>query len=767
MRISLLPELFISVFLLLVFQTHAEQLIVSESGKYFTISSALENAQAGDTILVKGGIYSGSITIDKPVVLIGKESPVIDGSNNNTLISINAPSVTVRGFVIQNSGKSLSREDAGISVNAEKAVIENNHIRNVLFGVYLRQAHGSIIRNSRIAGKPDLTVPRRGDLIRAWYSDSLLIEENELNSGRDVIIWFSTGSKIVGNRIRNARYGLHFMYSNDCHIERNQMTGNSVGAYLMYSRRLHMKNNIMAYNRGPSGFGIGLKDLDDGYLTENLVVDNRVGIFIDNSPREIQSTMHYAGNIVAYNDMGIEVLSTLERSIFRENSFIENYQQASLGGSRTAEPATWRHNYWSDYAGYDLREDGYGDIPYKSQKLFEDLLTRHPLLRVFIYTPAVQAVDFAAQAFPVVKPRPMLSDSVPLMFPRYPAHLAGLNSKPRKTFISMTVILILSGIFIITGFSKKSKGDKQIIKNETKEQGEASARGPSLIEVRNLTKKFGSVTAIKDLSFSLGKNESLALWGANGAGKTTVLRCLLGIVPYQGRIKILGMNTEKNDKTIRSMVGFVPQEIDFYDNLNVEETLDFFAMLRRAPTSGISDWLRLLELHDQQQKKVKNLSGGMKQRLALAIALLGNPPFLFLDEPTASLDIDSRRDFIQLLKQLKKDGKSILFSSHRLEEVSAIADRVLILEKGKLVKKCRPFELTGLESTSSMLKIFLEEERIASAITKLNEEGFKADRNNDGIKVIVDPKNKARPISLLASSGIFVRDFDFESNGQD
>lgn len=751
-----------------------EKLTVSPEGPHRDITTALLQAQDGDTILVQGGQYDELVTIDKPVTLLGYNWPVIDGGNRGTVIKIAAPHVQISGFIIRNSGISLDQEHAGISINSPHATIENNQIKHVLFGVYLRKADSSVVRGNFIQGKQELAVPRRGDLIRAWYTNSVLVENNTLQYGRDMIIWFSKNSVVRNNRVKNARYGVHFMYSDDCRIEDNILNGNSVGVYLMYSRRLLLRHNTIAYNRGPSGFGIGLKDFDDGVLEENLVVDNRVGIFVDNSPREIESTMDYHGNVIAYNDIGISLLSFVKRSSFSENSFIENYEQVGVTGAGMLSGNQWNHNYWSDYVGYDRAGDGDGDLPYKSEKLFENLMAQHPPLRLFIYSPAIQALDFAARAFPLVRPQPKLEDPRPRMEPYIPQGLSGIELPTRWPLAAAGFGLMVLGLILIAGFSRtmqRTSAEKAAIKSlaesEMKDELIGNGNEPSqgvkfMIQAKNITKRFGKLTAVDDVSFQIKKGEAVAFWGSNGAGKTTVLRCLLGVIQFGGQVLVNGYDVTRQSKQARRMIGFVPQEISFHDNLSVQETMEFYARLKKTTLDTIGNWVKRLELEPHTSKTVKELSGGMKQRLALGIALLGDPPILFLDEPTANLDMRSRDNFLDLLSELKREGKTIVFSSHRMEEVFSFADRVLVLDQGKLITDSPPHEVYKQLGKRSLLRIYIANNQTDTALNILEKHGFKVSQNGSGLKVQVDSHSKGQPITLLANEGIAVENFDYE-----
>ncbi len=205
-----------------------------------------------------------------------------------------------------------------------------------------------------------------------------------------------------------------------------------------------------------------------------------------------------------------------------------------------------------------------------------------------------------------------------------------------------------------------------------------------LISVRNLSKSFGSFKALRDVTFDISEGEKVALWGANGAGKTTLLRCMLGITKFEGEIFIDGVNVKREANTAKKVIGFVPQGFHLPVDYKVEEILEFFASIREINSNKREEILKKIDLYEFKNYKVSNLSGGMKQKLALAIAMLPSPKILFLDEPTANLDLKAREDFYSSLIQLR--DITLIFTTHRLDEVYRLADRLLILERGVLVR---------------------------------------------------------------------------------
>lgn len=286
-----------------------------------------------------------------------------------------------------------------------------------------------------------------------------------------------------------------------------------------------------------------------------------------------------------------------------------------------------------------------------------------------------------------------------------------------------------------------------------------------MIQVRDVSKRYGKLVAVDSLSFEVKEGQAVALWGENGAGKTTALRCLLGVIPFEGSVSLSGFDSKSQGKRARMLIGFVPQEINFHDDLSVIETLEFYARLKHLTqeTEYHSRLIERLGLVSTVDKQVRDLSGGMKQRLALAIALLADPPILILDEPTVNLDIRARDEFLLLLNELKDLGKTLVFSSHRQEEVKELADRVLVLEDGKMVADCLPEELESRIATTALLKLYLPDKSwISPALDTLANSGYSAEQNGTGIWVRVTPMEKAKPIYLLANAGIPVDDFHIE-----
>ncbi|MCI0387545.1 MAG: ABC transporter ATP-binding protein [Acidobacteria bacterium] len=208
-----------------------------------------------------------------------------------------------------------------------------------------------------------------------------------------------------------------------------------------------------------------------------------------------------------------------------------------------------------------------------------------------------------------------------------------------------------------------------------------------MIRVEHLTKQFGDFTAVSDVSFEINEGETFALLGPNGSGKTTMLKCMVGLLlPTAGEITVSGRDIRRNQREAKSLISYLPQRVSFHESLTAREILKFYCELRKIPHSRIDQVLAgsRFNFNGFTDKPVSKFSGGMVQRLGLAVACLPDAPVLILDEPTISLDPEGAIRFREFLATLKRDGKTIVFSSHVLADVEQLADRVAVMVGGKL-----------------------------------------------------------------------------------
>jgi nitrous oxidase accessory protein len=753
--------------LMLIRPAAGETITVGTGPEADSIAGALARASNGDTILVRGGVHRGPIVVNKSVKLVGEGRPVLDGGGRGTVVKLEAPGCRLRGFAIRSSGDLLDREDVGVLATAADVVIEDNMFEDVLFGIYLRQATRGTVRGNRLRGK-DLPVARRGDLIRLWYSNGATIESNTTEGGRDVVLWYSKDLTIRDNRISGGRYGLHFMYCNDAAVAGNRLVDNSVGAFLMYSQRLRLERNWIAANRGASGYAVGLKDMVDARLEGNVLAGNRVGIFLEGS------SGGFRDNLLADNDKGIVIFPSATGNRFEGNSFVENGEQVALEGyAGTMTGNLWRGNFWSDYRGYDADGDGRGDLVYRPARLFERLADRRPALRMFAASPSAQAIDFASRVFPIFEPVPKFVDERPRMAP-LPAPLQAEETPNGWRWLALGTIFMVLPIApaVLRSGSPETAGPRgraarkrlaDLMANLASSASTPDVASPPAISVAGLTKRFGNVAAVEELSFLVGRGETVVLWGPNGAGKTTVLRCLLGLLPFEGDLQVMGAECGPRGRASRQMIGYVPQEVWLHADRSICETVLFFARLRRVDPARAAALIEEWGLKDVEHRAVRNLSGGMKQKLSLVVALLADPPVLLLDEPTSNLDVRTRGEFADLLERLKRAGKTLLFCTHRQSEVWRLADRVVVLRQGRKVAEGTPEQVREHLQEPARLCLSLPADEVDAAVARLHSAGYDVQRSGSRLWFDATAERKAAAIELLIRSGVRILDLDVES----
>lgn len=232
----------------------------------------------------------------------------------------------------------------------------------------------------------------------------------------------------------------------------------------------------------------------------------------------------------------------------------------------------------------------------------------------------------------------------------------------------------------------------------------------TVIEVKDLVKKFNGLTAVAGISFTVQRGECLGILGPNGAGKTTTVRVIQCISPAtSGTVSVLGMKASLDERRIRALLGVVPQENDVDPDLTVNENLELFAALfdipKKVAKARIMEHLEFVELKERADNKIDSLSGGMKRRLLIARALLNEPSVMILDEPTTGLDPQARHLIWQRLRALKNKGVTTVLNTHYMEEAQQLCDRLLILDKGSILKEGIPKELVKNEVGEEVVEV--------------------------------------------------------------
>ena len=227
------------------------------------------------------------------------------------------------------------------------------------------------------------------------------------------------------------------------------------------------------------------------------------------------------------------------------------------------------------------------------------------------------------------------------------------------------------------------------------------------IDVEKLTKRYGRLRAVNDISFNVRLGEVFAFLGPNGAGKTTTVEIIETIrKPTSGRVRVLGMDVTTKKRDIVPRIGVLPQGFASFDKITVRETIQYYARLFGRRSTDVDALIDLANLEDQSTAQFRNLSGGLKQRLGIAIALVNDPEVVFLDEPTTGLDPRARREVWEVLLSLKRHGKTVFLTTHYMEEAELLADTVAIISKGKIIARGSPDEL--IESNANYLVLTLK-----------------------------------------------------------
>ncbi len=207
-----------------------------------------------------------------------------------------------------------------------------------------------------------------------------------------------------------------------------------------------------------------------------------------------------------------------------------------------------------------------------------------------------------------------------------------------------------------------------------------------MIRVEHLTKTYGSRVAVNDVSFAVGKGEAFAFLGPNGSGKTTTLKTIVGLhLPTSGRVLVNGLDVSVSPRETRRRISYLPQRVVFPESLTAREILEFYARVRRLPPGAVNGGMLRARFDGFDGKVAGEFSGGMTQRLGLALVSLADAPILLLDEPTANLDLEGVIRFREFVLEQRKGGKTVVFSTHLLAEAEQLADRVGIFVEGKLV----------------------------------------------------------------------------------
>lgn len=307
----------------------------------------------------------------------------------------------------------------------------------------------------------------------------------------------------------------------------------------------------------------------------------------------------------------------------------------------------------------------------------------------------------------------------------------------------------------------------------------------NIVEVKNLTKKYKELKAVDDLSFKVYEGEILGLLGPNGSGKSTTINCLLALLKCdKGSIKIFGEEIKPNSYDIKSQIGVVFQEVAVFDELTVYENIDYFCGLyitdKDKRKKYVEESIHLVGLEDFKKFYPKKLSGGLLRRLNIACGIAHKPKLIILDEPTVAVDPQSRNNILEGIRELRDHGATIIYTTHYMEEVEILCDRVIILDKGKILASGTTDELKTLAKIEEKVSIevhnledkYLEEIRKLEHVDEIKYDGnilvvtYKKG-NNNLVQIMDYLKNKKIQYSKIYSERPTLNDVFLELTGKE
>ncbi len=397
-------------FIFITLTVSAKQIEVCNNCAIKTIKEAIEIAEDGDEIYLKKGIYKeNNIIINKSISLIGEEGVIIDGEDAGGIIIFEADNFTIRGLKIINVGMSYTIDYAAIKVvKATNFTIEDCILENVFFGLLIEKSKEGIIRNNIISGTRK-SEASSGNGIHIWDGSEMEVYNNELYGLRDGIYFEFVKKSIVFENIsrKNIRYGLHFMFSNNNIYHHNIFRNNGAGVAVMFSKFITMHNNIFELNWGSASYGLLLKEIYDAEIYDNLFQENTIGINGEGCTR-----INYTNNTFLRNGWAVKIAGACYTNIFVNNDFMHN--SLDLSYNSKINDNKFDNNYWSEYTGYDLDNDGIGDVPYRPVKLFSYVVNQTPEALVLLRSLFVDIINFSEKVSPVFTPDNLM-DLNPLM----------------------------------------------------------------------------------------------------------------------------------------------------------------------------------------------------------------------------------------------------------------------------------------------------------------------------------------------------------------
>ncbi|WP_444986230.1 nitrous oxide reductase family maturation protein NosD [Halomonas mongoliensis] len=415
--------------LLLAGKAVAAELLVTPGQS--PLQEVLDAASPGDRVRVAEGVYVGNFTVRTPIELVGEPGAILDGAGQGRVLTIEAPGTQVRNLHLRHDGADMTAMDAVIFIDrkATGSLIENNRLEARGFGIWMDSVSDIKVIGNRVSGDTSLRSQDRGNGLHLYDVTGAEIRDNEVWDTRDgIYIDLSNHNRLIGNFLRDQRYGIHYMFSQHNEVRDNLTRNNRLGYALMQSRHLEVVGNRSERDQN---YGFLLNFIVDSVIYENVSLDAQRGVppgtVVESDGHAISGSEGKAlfvynslfneirDNLFARTEIGIHMTAGSEDNEFHGNAFVGNETQVKYVAVREQE---WsfegRGNYWSDYLGWDLSGDGFGDIPYEPNDSVDRLIWTYPMAKILMNSPAVQVLRWVQREFPILRP-PGVRDSHPLM----------------------------------------------------------------------------------------------------------------------------------------------------------------------------------------------------------------------------------------------------------------------------------------------------------------------------------------------------------------
>lgn len=423
--------------------------------------AALDRAAPGDAVRLLPGVHRGPLRIARNgVALEGEDGAVLEGPGRGSVVAVSAPDAVVRGLTIRGSGTDLQAMDSGVFLErtAARARVEGNRIEGNLFGVYVHGAEDAVVRGNRVVGLRQDRVSEAGNGVSVWNAPGAKVLDNDFAHGRDgIFVVASRRNTFSGNRFRDLRFAVHYMYTNESEVSGNVSVGNHVGYAIMYSQRLVIRGNV---SDGDRDNGLLFNYTNGSQVVGNMVRGRTVAPAAPDAPADREhaallaevrraeeaergprigpekcvfiyntNNNRFLGNWFEGCETGVHFTAGSERNEIVGNAFINNRNQVKYVGTRSLDwSRDGRGNYWSDNPAFDLDQDGIADTAYRPNDLIDRVLWTAPRAKLLVNSPAVQVIRWAQAQFPAILPGGVV-DSRPLIAP--PPRPAAAERGPR------------------------------------------------------------------------------------------------------------------------------------------------------------------------------------------------------------------------------------------------------------------------------------------------------------------------------------------------